>query len=214
MAKEGLPVQTSCRILEVSESGFYEWRNRPPSERSLRHAWLTQLITEVHTTSHGTYGARRIHAELTLGHDIAVGHGNVEMLMRAAGVKGLPGNKRARSKHQTPTASDLVDRKFTRDEPNKLWVTDITEHPTREGKIYCAVAKGYVFEASRRVVYRQLADSDIGDKRSRNGHFQSRPNTRHTHSLGPRSAVHVLGIHPPGARLRAGPVDGIDRRLL
>jgi hypothetical protein len=55
MAKEGLPVQTACRVLEVSESGFYEWRNRPPSERSLRHAWLTQLITEVHTASHGTY---------------------------------------------------------------------------------------------------------------------------------------------------------------
>lgn len=72
--------------------------------------------------------------ELTLGHGIAVGHGCIEMLMRAAGVKGLPGNKRARSKHQTPTASDLVDRKFTRDEPNKLWVPDITEHPTREGK--------------------------------------------------------------------------------
>lgn len=101
MAKEGLPVQTSCRVLEVSESGFYEWRNRPPSERSLRHAWLTQLITEVHTASHGTYGARRIHAELTLGHGIAVGHGCIEMLMRVAGVKGLPGNKRARSKHQT-----------------------------------------------------------------------------------------------------------------
>ncbi len=71
------------------------------------------------------------------------------MLMRAAGVKGLPGNKRARSKHQTPTASDLVDRKFTRDEPNKLWVTDITEHPTREGKIYCAVV---LDTFSRRVV--------------------------------------------------------------
>ena len=149
MAKEGLPVQTSCRILEVSESGFYEWRNRPPSERSLRHAWLTQLITEVHTASHGTYGARRIHAELTLGHGIAVGHGCIELLMRAAGVKGLPGNKRARSKHQTPTASDLVDRKFTRDEPNKLWVTDITEHPTREGKVYCAVV---LDTFSRRVV--------------------------------------------------------------
>ena len=74
--------------------------------------------------------------------------------MRTTGVKGLPGNKHARSKHQTPSASDLVDRKFTRDEPNKLWVTDITEHPTREGKIYCAVAKGYVFEAGRRLVDR------------------------------------------------------------
>ena len=78
MAKEGLPVQTACRVLEVSESGFYEWRNRPPSERSLRHAWLTQLITEVHTASHGTYGARRVHAELTLGHGIAVRHGCID----------------------------------------------------------------------------------------------------------------------------------------
>lgn len=82
--------------------------------------------------------------ELILGHGIAVGHG-IELLMRTAGVKGLPGSNRARSKHQTPTATDLVDRMFTREEPNKLWVTDITEHPTREGKIYCAVAKRYVF---------------------------------------------------------------------
>lgn len=87
--------------------------------------------------------------ELTLSHDIAVGHGCIELLMRTAGVKGLPGNKRARSKHQTPTASDLVDRTFTRDEPNKLWVTDITEHPTREGKIYCAAV---LDTFSRRVV--------------------------------------------------------------
>ncbi|WP_274703749.1 IS3 family transposase [Rhodococcus qingshengii] len=84
MANEGLPVQTSCRVLEVSESGFYEWRNRPPSERSLRHAWLTQLITEAHTASHGTHGARRVHAELTLGHGIAVGHGCIALLLSTA----------------------------------------------------------------------------------------------------------------------------------
>ncbi|WP_419247983.1 DDE-type integrase/transposase/recombinase [Rhodococcus erythropolis] len=87
--------------------------------------------------------------ELTLGHGIAVGHGCIELLMRTAGVKGLPGNKRARSKHQTPTATDLVDRKFTRDKPNKLWVTDITEHPTREGKSTAPLPKDTF---SRRVV--------------------------------------------------------------
>ncbi|WP_090475368.1 IS3 family transposase [Nakamurella panacisegetis] len=93
----------------------------------------------MHTRFRGVYGARRIHAELTLGQQIKVGHGSVEYLMRAAGIKRLPGNKRPKQVHQTPTAADLVDRKFARTEPNKLWVTDITEHPTREGKIYCAV---------------------------------------------------------------------------
>ena len=104
MAKEGLPVQTACCVLEVSESGFYEWRNRAPSDRSLRYAWLTQLITEVHVASTGTCGARRVRAELTLGYGIAVGHGCVELLMRAAGVKGLPGNVRVRSIRPRPRA--------------------------------------------------------------------------------------------------------------
>jgi len=66
---------------------------------------------------------------------VSVGHNAVEMLMRRADLRGLPGNKRRKSKHQTPTAEDLVDRQFNRDRPNELWVTDITEHPTREGKV-------------------------------------------------------------------------------
>jgi len=80
---------------------------------------------------------------------ITVGHGAVEMLMRRAAIKGLPGSRRPRPKHQTPTAGDLVHRQFTRPLPDQLWVTDITEHPTREGKLYCAV----VLDAcTRRVV--------------------------------------------------------------
>ncbi|TDD28854.1 IS3 family transposase [Actinomadura sp. KC06] len=63
----------------------------------------------------------------------------MELLMRRAGLKGLPGVRRPRLKHQTPTAADLVDRDFHRSAPNQLWVTDITEHPTREGKVYCCV---------------------------------------------------------------------------
>jgi putative transposase len=139
MAAEGLPVDVCCRVVDVSVSGYYAWRIRPPSARSLRHAWLTEQIRAAHAASRGTYGAVRVHAELTLGRGILVGHNAVEMLMRRAGIKGLPGSRRPRPKHQTPTADDLVHRDFARSGPNQLWVTDITEHPTREGKVYCAV---------------------------------------------------------------------------
>lgn len=149
MASEGLPVQAACRLLGVAESGYYLWRSRPLSQRAIRHAWLLDQIRGVHAASRGTYGARRVHAELTLGLGIRVGHNQVEMLMARAAVKGLPGTRRARPKHQTPTAGDLVNRSFARKLPNQLWVTDITEHFTREGKVYCAVVLD-VF--SRRVV--------------------------------------------------------------
>jgi transposase InsO family protein len=149
MAAEGLPVQTSCRVLGISVSGFFQRRNRAPSARSVRHAWLTDAIRQVHIDSRGTYGARRVHAELTMGHGISVGHNAVEMLMRRAGLQGITGRPKFRRVANVATSSDLVTRDFGRSQANELWVTDITEHPTREGKVYCCV----VLDAwSRRVV--------------------------------------------------------------
>lgn len=84
IAAEGLPVQTAVRILGVSDSGYYEWLSRPPSTRSIRHAWLSEQIAAVHAASRGAYGARRVHAELVLGHGLTVGHGTIELLMRRA----------------------------------------------------------------------------------------------------------------------------------
>src|SRR5437899_2188513 len=81
-------------------------RGRAPSERSIRHAWLTELITEVHAASRGTYGVPRVRAELMMGRGVLVGHNAVAMLMHRAGLKGLPGNKRARLRHEAPTAED------------------------------------------------------------------------------------------------------------
>jgi putative transposase len=149
MAGEGCSVMLACRLLSVSESGFYAQRGRPPSARAIRHAWLTELIGRVHSDSRGTYGARRVHAELVLGHDLAVGRGAVEMLMRRAGLAGVVGRPRFRRIPGVATASDLVERRFVSDDPDRLWVTDITEHPTREGKVYCAVVLDFF---SRRVV--------------------------------------------------------------
>ena len=149
MAQEGLPVQLACRVLEVSESGYYARRSRAPSPRAVRHAWLTDIIRQVHAVSRHTYGSRRVHADLRLGHDIAVGRQAVELLMRRAGVQGISGRPRLRRVAGVATAGDRVQRQFHRDRPNQLWVTDITEHRTREGKVYCAV----VLDAwSRRVV--------------------------------------------------------------
>lgn len=149
MAAEGIAVGVACRVLDVSVSGFYAWRSRAPSARAIRHAWLTDLIIDVHQASRGIYGARRVQAELILGRGVAVGHGAVELLMRRAGLRGVTGRPKWRRAKPDQIAADLVDREFARTGPNQLWITDITEHPTREGKVYCAV----VLDAySRRVV--------------------------------------------------------------
>jgi transposase InsO family protein len=149
MAGQGLPVEVACRVLGVSCAGFYAWRFRPPSPRAVRHAWLTDLIREIHAASYGAYGANRVHAELVLGREIRVGHCSVAMLMQRAGIKGRTGSPKRRGVPGLATADDLVDRVFHRNAPNQLWLTDVTEHPTREGKVYCAV----VLDAfSRRVV--------------------------------------------------------------
>jgi putative transposase len=107
------------------------------------------LIVKVHQDSRGTYGALRVHAELRLGHGVLVGHNAIVLLMRRAGLAGAMGRPKWRHAKPDQIAADLIDRQFSRTGPNQLWVTDITEHPTREGKLYCAV----VLDAySRRVV--------------------------------------------------------------
>jgi transposase InsO family protein len=85
MAADGHAVMLACRVLAVSESGFYTQHHRAPPARAIRHAALTELIGRVHLDSRGTYGARRVHAELTLGHGLSVGRCAVELLMRRAG---------------------------------------------------------------------------------------------------------------------------------
>ena len=115
----------------VSVNGYYCWKKRPPSARAVRHAMLAEIIREVHDASRQTYGARRVHAELVLGRGLSVARCTVELLMQRHGLAGLPGRPKYRRVPNRPTASDLVDRQFHRDEPNQLWVTDYhrTPHP-------------------------------------------------------------------------------------
>jgi len=144
-------VATMCRVLGVSPSGYYAWRKRPLSTQARTDVELTAHIDAIHRLSRGTYGAPRIHAELT-ARGLQVGRKRVTRLMRNAGVQGVsrrrPFHTTVRDEAARP-APDLVDRQFTATGPDRLWVADITYVPTWAGFLYLAV----VLDAwSRRVV--------------------------------------------------------------
>lgn len=153
---QGIDVQHACRTLGVSPSGYYAWKDRPTSPRQLRRIWLASEIADVHKASGGTYGALRVTAELKHGRAIAVGHNAVSLIMRQLGIKGLPTRRLPKgSRLATVTSLDLVRREFRRGGPDQLWMTDITEHPTREGKLYCCI----VLDAFSRFVAGWAIDS-------------------------------------------------------
>ncbi len=153
---QGFDVQTACLMLSVAPSGYYDWKVRPPSARTLRHAWLAGEIAQVHKDSGGTYGTLRITAELRYGRGIHVGKEQVHRLMRRLGIYGLPKRRLPRgARIGKPNSLDLVRRRFKADGPDRLWMTDITEHPTREGKIYCCA----VIDAFSRMVVGWSIDS-------------------------------------------------------
>ncbi len=115
-------------MLGVSRQGYYRYRRRPTSATQLHRQWLTGLIREVHIASRGTYGYRRVHAELTMAMDVTVSSRPVYVLMNKAEIYGLPGPARVKRLHGVATADDLVNRKFHRLRPNELWMTDIERH--------------------------------------------------------------------------------------
>jgi putative transposase len=151
------PVRTLCRQLEVSTSGYYAWLEREPSARSRRDAELLEKIEWIHKQSRSTYGVPRMYAELK-AEGIQVGRKRIARLMRAAGLEGVSRRKRARTtrrcKDRRP-APDLVERDFSAQGPNRLWVADITYIPTWAGFLFLAV----VLDAwSRRVVGWSMAN--------------------------------------------------------
>jgi len=145
------PIATMCRVLEVSTSGYYAWRNRRPSKRAQENGVLVGRIKAIHARSRETYGSPRIHAELKAD-GVKVGHNRVARLMREAGIEGVSRRRRWNTTKRNPQAhpaADLVEREFSADAPDKLWVADITYVPSDAGFLYLAVV---VDAFSRRVV--------------------------------------------------------------
>ncbi len=145
------PVAAMCRVLGISPSGFYAWMKRPPSARSEKDAVLLAHIREFHAISDETYGAPRLLGDLRdLG--FCVGKKRVARVMKLGGIRGVsrrPYTITTRRGPEETEASDLVEREFTANAPNQLWVADITYVPTWAGFLYLAV----VLDAfSRRIV--------------------------------------------------------------
>jgi len=139
--KASYPISLLCRVLGVSRSGYYDWKDRPPSNRDRENAALTEKIRQIHHRSRQVYGYPRVHAELkALG--VHSSRKRVARLMRKAGLRGCPRDRKKRTttrrdKHAVP-APDLVKRNFHAIAPDKLWTSDITYVHTQEGFVYLA----------------------------------------------------------------------------
>ena len=148
LAADGIPVAVTCGLLGFSRQAFYSWKADPVSERDLVDAYATNAAFEVHRDDPG-FGYRFIADELAeAGH--AISERRVWRICSQAGIVSAHARKRGRwKKPGPPVHDDLVERDFTATGPNRLWLTDITEHPTGEGKLYlCAVKDVW----SRRIV--------------------------------------------------------------
>lgn len=135
------PVVLMCRLLGVSRSGFYAWKERPASTHSSDDARLSVDVAAVYKRSCGRYGSPRVHAELR-AQGVRVGRKRVERLMREQGLSARP-RRRFRtttdSKHAHPIAPNILGRNFEVSAPNQAWVTDVTYVSTHEGWLYLAV---------------------------------------------------------------------------
>lgn len=139
--KARYPVAVLCRVMAVTRSGFYAWRQQPMSRRAQQNQVLLAQIRRVHQDSDGSYGSPRIHRDLC-AQGLRVSRQRVARLMRLHGIRGVC---RRRAVWRAPTtppavvAANVLQRDFVATQPNQKWVGDITSVSTREGWLYVAV---------------------------------------------------------------------------
>lgn len=141
-AEEKIPVTVTCRVLGFSTQAYYKWLKSPCSQRDLDDAYLTNAIVDIHGDD-PEFGYRFIADELeAAGH--RVGERRVWRLCSQQQVFSTTIRKRRKGSGKRPGPAvhdDLVQRNFTAPRPNAVWLTDITEHPTAEGKLYACIIK-------------------------------------------------------------------------
>lgn len=130
-----------CQVLNVSRSGYYQWLKRTPSKREKENEYIKNKIAEIYWRSRGTYGSPRIHKQLAK-EGIHCSKKRVERLMKELGLKAKQKRKfkvTTNSKHNLPVRKNVLNRKFYINQPNKVWVSDITYIFTCEGWLYLAI---------------------------------------------------------------------------
>jgi putative transposase len=147
-------VEPICRVLQVAPSTYYAARQprQSPSARAVRDVVMMQVLMALWVANRKVYGAHKLwKAALGAGHGI--GRDQVARLMREMGIEGVSRRRKkvftTVSDRDVLRAPDLVNRNFTADRPDALWVTDLTYVPTRSGMAYvCFIVDAF----SRRIV--------------------------------------------------------------
>ena len=138
--QDRLPVSHMCAVLNVSRSGYYAWRTRPPSKREMANQELLEEIKTVHRDNDQTYGSPRIyHALLKLGWKCS--KNRVARLMQRNGIQAKQERRfksTTRRKKTHPVAPNLLKRNFVAQRPDQKWLSDISYIPTQEGWLYLA----------------------------------------------------------------------------
>ena len=149
--RERFGVEPICRALQFAPRTYWAAKQRQPSARAVRDAEMKPILADMFVANYSVYGARKLwHAARRAGHDI--GRDQVARLMRDLDIRGAT---RRRRRVRTTVADDaaarspdLVDRKFTAESPNQLWVTDLTYVPTWSGVAYAT----FVVDAYSRMI--------------------------------------------------------------
>jgi putative transposase len=152
---DGVPVTVTCRVLKIARQPYYRWLEQPIADAEWAEAYLANALFDAHRDD-PEFGYRFLLDEVRdAGHQLA--ERTAWRICSDNGWFSVFGKKKRGRKNRlgTPAHDDLVRRDFTAQRPNTLWLTDLTEHPTREGKLYLCAIKD---EWSNRIVGYSMSD--------------------------------------------------------
>ena len=195
-AKKDFPVHRLCRVLGVSQSGYFAWKDRPASRRQRDDMVMLAHVRSSFALSNGTYGSPRMTRELQ-DDGFAIGRRRTARLMRENGLRARQKRRFKRttdSEHAWPIAPNIIDQDFAATAPNQKWGVDISYVWTREGWLYLAVV---IDLFSRKVVGWAVGDRlhrRLGSRRAPQGSHNASPARRADPSLGQGKPILFGGL--------------------